>query len=118
MSTVVIGKAPLTLVRRKNGRTDYVYFGQPAPSDLIDGELERLVADGYLREIEVVDDPELMSVPVGAAPPSLADLTAEQLLAYATEHGVDTGKATSVDGLLAKIGEAGHVITPPAAPAS
>ncbi len=36
----------------------------------------------------------------------LEEMTAEELKAYAEEHGIDIGKATSQDGILKKIEEA------------
>jgi hypothetical protein len=96
------------LVRRASGRTDYVYKGQLAPKDAVDGEIERLFTEGYLAQVEVVDDPDVAVVTTPASQADakpLEEMTAEELTRYAEDHGIDTGRATSVDGLLAKINE-------------
>lgn len=46
-----IGVAPLTLVRTRTARTEYVYAGQVVPQDILPEDLERLVGDGYLAEV-------------------------------------------------------------------
>lgn len=102
-----VGFAPLTIVRRVNGRSDYVYQGQPAPTDGVDGELDRLVAEGYLIAVELPDAVEDGGVIVTVGEPKpLADMDADELRRYAEDNRIDVGRATTVDGLLAKITEA------------
>ena len=56
-----IGAAPLTLVRTTAGPAAYVYAGQPAPAG-IDEQLDRLVAEGYLVEVDdvVLEEPDVV----------------------------------------------------------
>lgn len=64
-----IGVAPLTLVKRTNGTMEYVYYGQNAPADAAPGELDRLIADGYLaRAVEIVAVPVVVEQPPPDSP--------------------------------------------------
>lgn len=44
--------APLTLVKRVNGTTQYVYEDGLAPADAAPGEIDRLVEEGFLVEVD------------------------------------------------------------------
>lgn len=113
MSTVHVGLAPLTLARTVR-TTVYVYKGQPAPTDLVDGELDRLVDEGFLIGIEVPDPEPEVAVGIGGEPVPVVPVTSDgekpldemdvdELRRYAEDRGIDTGKASTTDGLLAKI---------------
>lgn len=105
-----VGLAPLTIVRRQGGTSQYVYQGQPAPTDGVAGELDRLVSEGYLLEVEVPDvegdpvdgDPDILTVPTEKP---LDEMDADELRRYAEDHRIDVGRASTVDGLRAKIAD-------------
>lgn len=60
-----VGVGALTLVRRSNGNTEYVYAGSPVPADAAPGEVERLEADGFIRR---ADEPAPAETPTPADP--------------------------------------------------
>lgn len=66
----LIGKAPLTTARLASGSLVAVRQGQIAPAELDTADAKRLVAEGYLAEIEEVDDeqPAEAAEPVGQPP--------------------------------------------------
>jgi hypothetical protein len=105
MTTTVktyVSIAPLTLVARTNGTMQYVYFGQVAPSDPADGEIERLTAEGYLAEVEVPAEAVEATQPVKSA--GKADW-----VNWAIAQGADPGKAGSAskDSLIEAYGPDG-----------
>jgi hypothetical protein len=75
MSTdLLIGVAPLTLVRLRSGTAQYVYAGNPVPTESVDAaDAKRLVDEGYLTWGERVGesfrpvDPEV-AVPSPGSP--------------------------------------------------
>lgn len=87
MAKQLIGKAPLTQVRTNAGRIAFVNKGRPAPADISADDRKRLLAEGYLEEVEVAEAPEEDSGPNPG--------TAEYILA---EVGDDPAKAqTALD---------------------
>lgn len=54
----LIGIAPLTMVRTRAGRSEYVYAGALAPEDILDQDRERLVEEGFLEEVADVELPD------------------------------------------------------------
>lgn len=74
MAKQLIGKAPLTQARTTAGRVVFIGRGRPAPSDLSSEDRKRLLAEGYLEEIDADTEPE----PQGdGAPTSVKDILKE-----------------------------------------
>jgi hypothetical protein len=68
----LIGIAPLTMVRTEAGRTEYVYAGAPAPAGILDEDADRLVAEGFLVEVDdQVLDEAVVVVPDGSVGPGV-----------------------------------------------
>ncbi|TFV83154.1 hypothetical protein [Blastococcus sp. CT_GayMR16] len=58
-----LGVAPLTMVRTREGKSEYVYAGQPAPAGILPEDAIRLADEGYLLEVEDVVVPDVVVVP-------------------------------------------------------
>ena len=55
-STIIVGKAPLTTVRLTNGSLFNVPRDVPVPEGIDKDDQKRLLKEGYLTELEIVDD--------------------------------------------------------------
>lgn len=69
----LIGIAPLTLVRTRAGRSEYVYAGALAPEDIVDEDVTRLVNEGFLEEVEDSAVPDEVVVPDDPATGNLGE---------------------------------------------
>jgi hypothetical protein len=54
--TVLLGKAPLTTIRHIGGTRSNLPAGAVAPASIDPTDAKRLIAEGYLEEVELVDD--------------------------------------------------------------
>lgn len=102
MAPMHVSVAPLTLVQRSNGTTQYVYLHQVAPTDALPGDLDRLVAEGYLARVETPDtlvQPSVVSMPAKSAPKA-------DWVAWAVSQGAseETAKAAKKEELVGSYG--------------
>lgn len=56
MAQILVGKAPLTTIRLRNGSRSNLAQGAIVPNSIDPSDAERLVDEGYLVYIDVVDD--------------------------------------------------------------
>lgn len=54
--TVLLGKAPLTTIRHANGSRSNLPAGAVVPSSIDEADAKRLLKEGYLIEVELVDE--------------------------------------------------------------
>jgi hypothetical protein len=68
--TMLIGKAALTVIRHTNGTRSNIAAGRAVPDSIDPRDADRLLAEGFLEEIEVtvVDDVETLEIPTGIDP--------------------------------------------------
>lgn len=93
-------KAPLVVARLAEGPYAYLYSGVELPSNLAEGEAERLLAEGFAIEVSDAEGGHDEEAPAG---PQLEDLTVTQLRKVAAERGVDVAKGAKKDDLLAAL---------------
>lgn len=92
MGKIIIGKAALTSIRLEGGRRANVPAGNPVPGSADQGDVQRLLAEGYLEEVDLYDD-ALEDEPDGEPePPPAKPATIKEILA---EVGDDPDKATA-----------------------
>lgn len=60
---MLVGIAPLTMVRTTAGRSEYVYLGAQAPADILPEDAIRLVAEGFLADVDEVAVADVLVVP-------------------------------------------------------
>jgi len=76
---------------------------------LIRENVERIVADDVIAK-QMIEKEGYKEVPEKekstAVAPRFDGMDVEQLKVYASEHGIDIGQATSVNGILKKIADA------------
>lgn len=82
-------KAPLVVTKLAEGPYAYLYAGTELPSNLADGEVERLLGEGFV-ELLAEPEPELEAPPVERA---LGALTGAELDALAKAENVDLAGA-------------------------
>lgn len=76
MTTYLMGKAPLTVVRLSNGSRANVAAGALVPSSVEAEDAKRLLEEGYLEEVEVVDEESEIEEPA-AEPTTIPDILAD-----------------------------------------
>lgn len=107
--TMLFGKAALTCIRLTDGRMANIAAGRAVPENIDDVDAARLLDEGFLVEVELVDD--LLDVPE-------ADLDREGRLGATTATGLPLGltaDGTLTDGTTpATDPETGEVVLEPA----
>lgn len=58
MNQIIIGKAALTTVRLEGGRRANVPAGVPVPGNAEEGDVERLLAEGFLEVVDLYEEPD------------------------------------------------------------
>lgn len=86
MNQIIIGKAALTTVRLEGGRRANVPAGVPVPGNAEEGDVERLLAEGFLEVVDLYEEPDTEDSGAGKA------ATIKEILA---EVGDDPDKATA-----------------------
>lgn len=92
-------RSPLVVARLAEGAYAYLYAGVELPSNLAEGEAERLLAEGFVVEVPDAEKP----ADEASAEPQLEDLTVLQLRKVAADRGVDVAKGAKKDDLLAAL---------------
>jgi hypothetical protein len=95
-------KSALVIARCEGNQLVYLYSGTVVPDNVLASEVARLSAEGFLVEV-----PELEPVVIEVDP--LAGLDLAGLTSYAEAKGIDLGRASSEDGIRAKIVDAEQV---------
>lgn len=65
MGTMLIGKAALTVIRLTNGTRANIAQGRAVPESILPDDAKRLVDEGFLEEIDVVDSAGVELAPSG-----------------------------------------------------
>lgn len=93
--TMLLGKAPLTVIRLTDGTRKNVSAGAAVPESILPADAERLVEEGFLEEVELleVDDVETVTEDVVPFDDGLGDGTPDDAVVYSDED---------LDELLAK----------------
>lgn len=73
--------------------------------------IKKYIANGTFTDVSGGEAGSPVTVSAGAGDPAgagkaLSEMSKEELLAYASENGIDTGNATTKDGILKKIQDA------------
>lgn len=92
MSQIIIGKAALTTVRLEGGRRANVPAGVPVPGNAEEGDVERLLAEGFLEVVDLYEEPDTEEEPDAEDSGAGKAATIKEILA---EVGDDPDKATA-----------------------
>lgn len=92
MSQIIIGKAALTTVRLEGGRRANVPAGFPVPGNAEEGDVERLLAEGFLEVVDLYEEPDTEEEPDAEDSGAGKAATIKEILA---EVGDDPDKATA-----------------------
>lgn len=94
-SNKIIGMTGLSILPGETGECPAGYENNPV--------IQKYIKNGIFEKVE---DKEEVEEENGTTGKALADMTKEELIAYASEHGIDIGNATTEAGILKKIQEA------------
>lgn len=126
MAKMLFGKAALTAIRLTDGRRANIAAGRAVPENIDQADAQRLLDEGFLVEVEVVDqvvdlDPAELE-PEGPVAPATrnavpAGLTADDVARAAEQERAATGLAgTAPDGVVANDGSGTELVVESTAP--
>lgn len=101
---MLLGKAPLTVIRLTDGTRKNISAGAGVPASIDPADADRLVAEGFLEEVQVVDgvvDEDETVVPFDDG---LGDGTPDEVVTY-TDDELDELLAKSEGDLLDEVGD-------------
>lgn len=92
----LIVKVPLVIAKAPNQADIYLYQGAVLPTDLLAGEADRLLAEGFVDSVPDAEEIAAPAGPAAVAPDGLPDDSwkVEEIDAYAEAHGVTFAAGT------------------------